>query len=115
MTTNTNELVTKLFNKKLLILKCYQVDVKFINCPFQQCEKNENMFPIVDFYARQILGIVESQIEMERILFLVRILISFRRCHLQLKNLENLIFVNKSWPNDLRIGCKSPSIFGRIN
>jgi hypothetical protein len=56
MTTNTNELVTKLFNRKLLILKCYQVDVKFIKCPFQWCEKNENMFFIVDFYARQILG-----------------------------------------------------------
>jgi hypothetical protein len=24
-------------------------------------------------------------------------------------NLEKLIFVNKNWPNDLRIGCKSPS------
>jgi hypothetical protein len=23
--------------------------------------------------------------------------------------LEKLIFVNKSWPNDPRIGCKSPS------
>ncbi len=28
---------------------------------------------------------------------------------MQTENLEKLIFVNKNWPNDLRIGCKSPS------
>jgi hypothetical protein len=28
---------------------------------------------------------------------------------LQIKNLEKLIFVNKNWPNDPRIGYKSPS------
>jgi len=25
------------------------------------------------------------------------------------KKLEKLIFVNKNWLNDLRVGCKSPS------
>jgi hypothetical protein len=49
MTTNTNELVTKLFNRKLLIFKCYQVDVKSIKCPLQWCEKNESMFPKLIF------------------------------------------------------------------
>jgi hypothetical protein len=28
---------------------------------------------------------------------------------LQTENLEKLTFVNKNWPNDLKIGCKSPS------
>ncbi len=28
---------------------------------------------------------------------------------MQTENLEKLIFVNKNWPNDPRIGCKSPS------
>ncbi len=28
---------------------------------------------------------------------------------MQTKNLEKLIFVNKNWPNDLKISCKSPS------
>ncbi len=37
------------------------------------------------------------------------ILTNLRRCHLQTENLEKLIFVNKNWPNDLKIGCKSPS------
>jgi hypothetical protein len=40
---------------------------------------------------------------------LVGILINLRRCYLQTKNLEKLIFVNKNWPNNLKIGCKSPN------
>jgi hypothetical protein len=40
---------------------------------------------------------------------LAGILTNLRRCHLQTENLEKLIFVNKNWPNDLKIGCKSPS------
>jgi len=28
---------------------------------------------------------------------------------LQLENLDKLIFDSKNWPNDARIGCKSPS------
>ncbi len=34
------------------------------------------------------------------------ILTNLRRCCLQIKNLNKLIFVNKNWPNDLQIGCK---------
>ncbi len=29
------------------------------------------------------------------------------RCHLQMANLEKLIFVNKNWPNDLKLDYKS--------
>jgi hypothetical protein len=29
---------------------------------------------------------------------------------LQTKNLEKFIFVNKNWPNDPKIRCKSPSV-----
>jgi hypothetical protein len=36
---------------------------------------------------------------------------SLRRCHLQSENLDKLIFVNKNWPTDPRIGYKSPSSF----
>ncbi len=45
----------------------------------------------------------------KRIFSLLGILISLRRCHLQSKNLDKLIFVSKNWPNDPKIGCKSPS------
>jgi len=56
------------------------------------------------------LEIVGSQIETKRIFSFAGILTNLRRCHLQTKFLEKLIFVNKNWPNDLRIiGCESPS------
>jgi hypothetical protein len=66
------------------------------------------------FLARQILNIVESQIETKRLLSLVDILTNLKRCHLQTYNLKKLIFVNKNWPNDLRVGCKSPSNFVKL-
>jgi len=66
------------------------------------------MFSTFGFCAKKILGIVGYQIELEKIFSLIGILISFKRC-LQSKILDKLIFINKNWPNDLRIGCKSPS------
>jgi hypothetical protein len=48
-------------------------------------------------------------IERKIIFSLVGILTSLRICHLQLEKLDKLIFVSKNWPNDRRIGCKSPS------
>jgi hypothetical protein len=54
---------------ELLIFKHYQVDPKDVKCPFQRWGKHEAMFSIVDFLACQILGIVGSQIEIERIFF----------------------------------------------
>ncbi len=40
---------------------------------------------------------------------LTGILTNLKRCHLQLENLEKLIFVSKNWPCDPRDGCKLPS------
>jgi hypothetical protein len=42
-----------------------------------------------------ILHIVGSQIEIERIFFLMRIFINFRRCHLQSINLDNQFLLTK--------------------
>jgi hypothetical protein len=53
------------------------------------------MFLTSDFYVKQILGIIGSQTKIERIFSLAGILISFKRCHLQLENFHKLIFVNK--------------------
>jgi hypothetical protein len=68
------------------------------------------MFPTIGFLTQQILGIIGSQVEIERIFSLVRIFTTFRKCHLQIENLEKLIFVNKNWLNDPRIRCKYPSM-----
>jgi hypothetical protein len=81
MIANTSEPTMELFNRELLIFKCYQVDVKDIKCIFQWWEKYENMFPPIGLYVRQILGIFRSQIEMKRIYSLVGILTSCKRFH----------------------------------
>jgi hypothetical protein len=52
MTINTSEPTTKLVNKELLIFRCYQVDVKNIECPLQWWEKHESMFPTFGFFAK---------------------------------------------------------------
>jgi hypothetical protein len=67
------------------------------------------MFLTIGFLAQQILGNVGSQIEIKGIFSLTNIFTNFKRCRLRYKNLEKLIFVNKNWPNDARVGCKSPS------
>jgi hypothetical protein len=67
------------------------------------------MFPTIGFLAWQILGVVGFQIETKIIFSLVGILTNLRRCHLQIDNLKNLIFVNRNWLNGPIIGCKSPS------
>jgi hypothetical protein len=106
---STSEPSKELITRELLIFKHYQVDPKDIKCPLQWWAKHEAMFAIVGFLACQILGIVGSQIETKRIFSLAGILTNLRRCHLQLENLENLIFVSKNLPSDPRDGCKSPS------
>jgi hypothetical protein len=59
--------------------------------------------------VKQILRIVGSQIETERIFSLAGILTSRKKCQLESKNLNKLIFINQNWPNDPRVGCNMPS------
>ncbi len=67
------------------------------------CNGRKNMKAcfIVGFCARQMLRIVGYQIEIRRIFSLTRILTNLRKCHLQFKKLDKLIFVNKNHNNDI--------------
>jgi hypothetical protein len=65
------------------------------------------MFLIIGFLTNQILSIVEFQIETKGIFSLVGVLTIFLKCHLEMANLEKLIFVNKNWLNDPRVDYKS--------
>jgi hypothetical protein len=47
MIVNTNELAMELVNKKLLIFKCYQVDVENIKSPLQWWEKMRTCLQLV--------------------------------------------------------------------
>jgi hypothetical protein len=59
MIASTSDSTKELINKKLVIFKLTQVDVKDMKCLFQWWEKLETMFPIVGFFVLQILlGIV---------------------------------------------------------
>jgi hypothetical protein len=106
-TTNTSELATKLNNRELFIFMHYQMDVKDIKCPLQWWDKHESVF-LVGFCVKQILRIIEFQIEMNKVFSLIKVLNSLKRC-LQSKNLDKMIFVNKNWLIDPNIGCKSRS------
>jgi hypothetical protein len=46
-----------------------------------------------------IPGIPTSQIEIEWIFSIVGILMALCKCHLQIGNLDKLVFVNKNWPS----------------
>jgi hypothetical protein len=56
-----------------------------------------------DLMRKKILGIVGSQIKIERIFSLVGMLTNFGRCHLHTNNLERFIFVSQNWQNNFRI------------
>jgi len=51
---------------------------------------------------------VRSLIEIARIFSLVGTLTNLKRCTLQIDNLDKLIFLNKNWPNDPRVGSYLP-------
>jgi hypothetical protein len=88
----------ELVKEEVLIFKRYQLDIKDIECLLQWWQIHEAMFPIVGFLTQQILGIIESQIEIERIFLWLEFLRILINVVLQTKKLEKLIFVNKNWP-----------------
>jgi hypothetical protein len=65
----TSEPSKKIVKRKLLIFNCYQVNVKEITCRLRWWGKYEMLFLTIGFLVWQILGIVSSQIEIERIFF----------------------------------------------
>ncbi len=44
MVTNTNELIKKLLNKKLMIFRRFQMDAKYIKCFLEWWKKHESMY-----------------------------------------------------------------------
>jgi hypothetical protein len=84
MTTNTSELAKELINKQRVVdIQKYQVNVKeIIKCLLQWWQKHESMFPVMGFLVHQILGIVGSQIKIERMFYLSYILANLKQCQL---------------------------------
>jgi hypothetical protein len=61
---------------------------------------HETQFPNVNFLAKQILGILGSHIETERVFNLASGLTTLRRCKLKVDNLDRIITMVKNWPNN---------------
>jgi len=59
----------------------------------------------------KILGIPGSQIEIEWVFNLARVLIALRCCRLQVENMDWIIIVVKNWLDDLHANCKPNSNF----
>lgn len=61
--------------------------------------------------AKQILGIVGSQIETERLFSIAGVLTTLQGCDLQTDNCDKMIFVAKNWPDDPRVHCNKHPLF----
>jgi len=72
---------------------------------------HEGQFPNVGFFAKQILGISGSQIEIEYVFSLVGLLTPLRHYCLQVENMDRIITMVKNWPDDLRANWKPNSNF----
>ncbi len=55
-----------------------------------------------------ILGMVGSQVETKKKNSFVGIFTNLKKCPLRSSNLNKIIFYNKNWPNDFKVGCSSP-------
>jgi hypothetical protein len=58
------------------------------------------------FLAKEIFGILGSQIETKLVFCLVGVLIALRHCHLQVENMDHIINLVNNWLDDLCVNCK---------
>jgi hypothetical protein len=72
--------------------------------PLAWWRAKEGHFSYVKFVAHQILGIMGSQIEAERVFNIASICTNLGCSRLGTKNLEMLISIYKNWPKDARVG-----------
>jgi len=82
MVTNTNELTKELVNQKLMIFRKFQANAKNIKWPLEWWKNLNLCSQLLVFFSRQILRIIGSQIEIEKIFSLSHIFINLKKCHL---------------------------------
>jgi hypothetical protein len=82
MVTSTNELTKELVNKKLMIFCKFQANAKNIKCPLEWWKNLNLCSQLLVFFSRQILGIIGSQNEIEKIFSLTHIFTNLKKCHL---------------------------------
>jgi hypothetical protein len=60
----------------------------------------------MSFFAKDILEILGSQIEIKWVFSLVRVLTTLKHCHLEMENIDQIIIVMKNWFDELYLNCK---------
>jgi hypothetical protein len=60
----------------------------------------------MSFLAKEIFGILGSQIETKPVFCLVGVLIALRHCRLQVENMDQIINLVNNWLDDLCVNCK---------
>jgi hypothetical protein len=85
LTSNNAKTTKEIVTRELPDFRRFHVDVKNIKNPLQWWERLESRFLVVGFLAKQILRIVNSQIETEHIFSLVEILTRLKKCWLQFR------------------------------
>jgi hypothetical protein len=65
----------------------------------------ETQFPNVNFLVKQILGILRSHIEIERVFNLASGLTTLKCCRLQVNNLDRIITMVKNWLDGPHLNC----------
>ncbi len=62
-------------------------------------------FKHVYSWAHQVLGVISSQIEIEKIFGVVGVIMNFQQFILRIKKLGYFILATKNWPNKVHVGC----------
>jgi hypothetical protein len=114
-TSTTNGPLNFLFDTPILGVKVDKGLLLTKLCLFRQCAVNLNddtgsplfwwkeharLYPNVAFLARHILAIHGSQIEIERIFFVARVLTNIHCCKLGFTNLDASVTIYKNWSED---------------
>lgn len=72
--------------------------------PLTWCSTHKGQFLNVSFLAKLFFKILRSQIELERVFSLVRVLTIVKH-YLQMENLDQIIIVVKNWFDDMCLNC----------
>ncbi len=76
-------------------------------------------FPYLGFLAHQVMEIVGSQIKVEWMFNMARVIIGLKQCQLGIENLDNIVLITKNWHEDSRssytIGEKFKTIEEYLN
>jgi len=92
--TFTEEIAMGLIRVELLFFRRTIMPIDPFS-PFIWWAKHEQQFPNLAYLTRQVMGIVGSQIEIERIFNMVGVITSLKRCQLGIEILDKLFLIMK--------------------